>query len=114
MRFPSIKNVAEELRDISANVEGECEVRLQVYEDGKWCVRAGDPSYDLDHHGYWGASWVPGVVGGKVVRFNSYDVARELLDQVKDDFYTGSSLFGVRDVVERDSSAEYWLRRWRP
>lgn len=79
MRFPSIKNVAKELRLINANVENECDVRLQVYDDGKWVVRSGDASYDTDHNGYWGASCIPGVVNGKVMRFNSKNVASELI-----------------------------------
>ena len=82
-RFPSIAAVAAELRGISASVEGDCDVRLQVYPDGKWWVRWGDASYDQDHTGYWGASSVPGVVKGRAVRFDSRHVARELLDQAK-------------------------------
>ena len=88
MRFPSIAAVASELRGINANVETDldegCDVRLQVYPDGQWHVRWGDSSYDQDHHGYWGASSVPGVVAGVVRRFNSRDVARDLLDQAKE------------------------------
>ena len=84
MRFPSIAAVAARLRDISMNVEGECDVRLQVYPDGEWAVRWGDSQYDQDHRGYWGASSVPGVVRGTVKRFNSRDVARDLIDQAKD------------------------------
>ena len=86
MRFPSILAVAQELRMINANVEGECDVRLQVYEDGAWWIRYGDSSYDQDHRGYWGASCIPGC-GGKNCRprrFRSRDVARDLIDQVKD------------------------------
>lgn len=103
MRFPSIKDVARELRLINASVESlsfedECEVRLQIYEDGKWIIRYGCPSYDTDHHGYWGASYIPGVVNGKVVRFNSYEVARDLLSQAREDKSTGWTIYGVRDV----------------
>jgi len=89
MKFPSIKNVAQELRLISANVEGECDVRLQVYPDGSWWVRYGDSSYDQDHRGYWGASCVPGCGGRKnqPKRFQSIEVAKDLIEQVKDHFY---------------------------
>ena len=86
MRFPSIKDVASELRLINANVEGECDVRLQVYEDGKWVVRSGLSDYDQDHQGYWGASMVPGyvnTVSGRW-RFNSTTIARDLLSQAKE------------------------------
>lgn len=84
MKFPSIKTVAATLRDISSNVEGECDVRLQVYPDGSWVVRCGLSDYDQDHRGYWGASSVPGVVAGKVKRFDSKAIARDLLEQCRE------------------------------
>ena len=37
----------------------DVDIRLQVYPSGTWALRVGDPSYDLDHTGYWGASFVP-------------------------------------------------------
>lgn len=86
MRFPSINNVAAGLRAINANVEGECDVRLQVYEDGEWAIRYGLSDYDLDHRGFWGASSIPGVVKGAVKRFNSRSVALYLLEQAKEDY----------------------------
>jgi hypothetical protein len=86
MRFPSIESVAKELQNISANVEGECDVRLQVYEDGQWAVRWGASDYDTDHNGFWGASSVPGVVAGVVKRFNSRDVARDLIEQAREQY----------------------------
>ena len=84
VRFPSIQAVARELRELNANVEGECDVRLQVYENGQWCIRSGLSDYDQDHRGYWGASCIPGVVAGKIQLFRSTDVARELISQAKD------------------------------
>lgn len=88
MRFPSIASVASELRGINANVECTddewCDVRLQVWPDGEWAVRWGDPQYDNDHRGYWGCSSIPGVVAGKERRFNSAEVARDLIEQAKD------------------------------
>jgi len=86
LRFPSIAAVAAELRAINANVEGECDVRLQVWDDGQWCIRFGLSDYDPDHRGYWGASAVPGV-GGKDMqprRFNSRAVAQELIEQARE------------------------------
>ena len=91
MRFPSIHHVAMALREINGDVgvgEGpdefgdfeQCDVRLQVYNDGTWAIRVGSSDYDQDHHGYWGASCVPG--GRK--RFQSRDVARDLIDQARD------------------------------
>lgn len=84
MKFPSIAHIAACLRDLNANVEGECDVRLQVYADGVWAIHYGDSSYDLDHRGFWGASCVPGVVNGRVTRFRSRDIAKDLLEQAKD------------------------------
>lgn len=87
MKFPSIAAVAAELRDINTveitdpDPDASIDVRLQVYPDGTWAVRSGDASYDTDHNGHWGASSVPG--NGR--RFNSVDVARELIDQCRDD-----------------------------
>ena len=84
VRFPSIKDVAFELRLINANVEGECDVRLQIHDDGAWVVRVGLADYDTDHRGYWGAGSIPGVVRGDVKRFNSTDTARDLLSQCRE------------------------------
>jgi hypothetical protein len=81
VRFPSIADVAQNLRDINANVEGECDVRLCVWTDGTWCVRWGDVQFDPSSAPYCGASGVPGVVGGKVQRFDARAIARDLLDQ---------------------------------
>lgn len=86
MKFPSIKDVAKELRGINHNVENECEVRLQVWDDSKWIIRSGDPQYDPDHRGYWGSSFVPGVVNGQVKRFNSREIAKDLLNDCKESY----------------------------
>jgi hypothetical protein len=91
MRFPSIRTVAAVLRDINANVENECDVRLCVWFDGKWCIRSGDVQYDQSHSDYCGSSCVPGVVGGRVTRFKSEDIARDLLQQCKDCYSEGQS-----------------------
>lgn len=82
MRFPSIKAVAVELLTINREVDDECDVRLQVYPDGSWAVRFGASDYDQDHHGFWGASCVP---GGRR-RFMSRDVARDLIDQAREQY----------------------------
>lgn len=92
MKWPSLKEIARELKSINANVEAGdkneyIDVRLQVYEDGNWIVRVGDVSYDPDHHGYWSASSVPGVYKGRVRRFNSTTVARDLIQEAKDDAF---------------------------
>lgn len=87
MKFPRIDDVAAELRKINANIEGETDVRLQVYDNGHWAIRTGSSDYDQDHRGYWGASLLPGVVRGEMVRFSSIRTAKELLAQVKEHYY---------------------------
>lgn len=85
-KFPTLSIVAQELRDINAHVEGECDIRLQVYPSGEWALRVGLSDYDTDHHGYWGASSLPGVVQGKVKRFPSLVMARDLIEQCKEHY----------------------------
>jgi len=83
---PPVEDVARELELINANVEGECEVRLQVYDDGEWMMHYGDPGWDQDHRGYWGASSVPGVGGPDMQprEFDSKEMAEDLIDQVQE------------------------------
>ena len=95
MRFPKIDEVAAALRNVNkmqlpddADDDGEgsgIDVRLQVYPDGDWAVRWGSSDYDQDHRGYWGASSVP----GDNRRFDSKDLARDLIDQAKEHFAQG-------------------------
>lgn len=81
LKWPAIAAVAEYLRGVNARVDGDCDVRLQVYDDGgTWAVRYGSSDYDQDHRGYWGASSVPGR--GK--RFDSKGIARDLIEQCKE------------------------------
>ena len=93
MRWPSIKDVAAELRRVNAYDAGDgsaidpdtgepftIDVRLQVLPNGSWQVWWGDSQYDTDHRGFWGASSVPG--NGR--RFMSADVAKDLIDQAKE------------------------------
>lgn len=86
VKFPSIARVAAELRAVNATLdpadfaEEGCDVRLQVYPDGDWAIRVGDSSYDLDHRGYWGASCLDGR------RFDSTDLARDLIDQAREQY----------------------------
>lgn len=84
MKFPSLSDVAKDLRFINCNVENECDVRLCVWSDGDWSIRSGDASYDQSHSDFCGASCIPGVVNGVVQRFNSFDVARDLIEQCRE------------------------------
>jgi hypothetical protein len=94
MKFPSIKNVASILRELNKvqipactcghdECSGDMDVRLQVMPDGSWQVWNGDSSYDTDSRGFWGCGSIP--ANGK--RFNARDTARQLIEQVKDDYY---------------------------
>ncbi len=84
IKWPSIKAVAAELVRVNRSVDSAddegVDVRLNVQADGSWSVLWGLSDYDQDHRGYWGASSVP----GNKRRFRSRDVARDLLEQVKD------------------------------
>lgn len=85
-RFPSVAQVAAELRDVKRTTEwswlrgfdqDDIDVRLQVTDDGRWDVYHGDASYDQDHRGFWGASSLSR-------RSNCRELARDLLEQCKD------------------------------
>ena len=85
MKFPTIKQISAALRSLNSEPmedQGEegLDVRLQVYESGDWAIRFGDSGYDLDHHGFWGASSVPG--NGR--RFNSRNTAKDLIEQCRE------------------------------
>ena len=92
-KFPSIASVRSALVAEKRNLRkfsslddllgenGESDstdVRLQVYEDGSWAIHTGNPDYDQDHRGYWGASSL------SYDRENLRDLARDLLEQAKD------------------------------
>ncbi len=90
MRWPRISDIVRDLRQINNlrleypdDQEG-IDVRLQVYEDSAWAIHVGDASYDTDHHGYWGAATVP----GNSERFDATSVAKDLIDQAKEDYAT--------------------------
>jgi hypothetical protein len=91
MRFPTIDEVAAELRSINEQTleddddDDGIDVRLQVYPDGDWAVRSGSSDYDQDHRGHWGAASVP----GNDRRFSAKDVARGLIEQAREHKATG-------------------------
>ena len=76
----NIRETAVYLRALSAEMDSECDVRLQLYDDGSWCLRSGPSDYDQDHGGYWGASCVPGA--GQA--FNADEAAKDLWEQALD------------------------------
>lgn len=84
MRQPTIKAVATELRHINKQTfetyeEDGIEIRIQLYPAGDWYLHVGDPSYDTDHQGFWGATTIP----GNNKRFSSIETARDLINQTQ-------------------------------
>ncbi len=82
----SIKEVSDMLYEISQTIDADAceedgllEVRLQVV-DGSYDIHTGDPSYDQDQRGYWGAGSLEPEMSHKACR----ETARELLDQAAD------------------------------
>lgn len=82
--FPSIADVRKTLTALWKSLQnspnfwmsdGVLEVRLQVLPSGYWQIHTGDPSYDQDHRGYWGASYLT------YERQNLTDLVKDLLDQ---------------------------------
>ena len=78
IELPSLIEVSRALDAVSRSVDGECDVRLQVYPDGQWAIRWGLSDYDQDHRGYWGASIVDSETSNLLI-------AQDLLDQVAED-----------------------------
>jgi hypothetical protein len=93
--FPSIANVRRALVDEQNQLRKYCNkadltgedgfvgtaVRLQV-NGNKWFIHTGLSDYDQDHRGFWGGS---GLCYG---RQNLTALARELLGQAKDHYYS--------------------------
>jgi hypothetical protein len=94
VRFPTIPEVARELRALNDEARDELDVRLQVTDDGDWRVHFGDPGYDQDHRGYWGAGSVP----GRGRRFDSTGEARRLINEARDQQYAEEAYGGQRGV----------------
>lgn len=72
MKTVSLDELIDELKAVRTDAQGSdpaditehgsdepsIDVRLQVYEDGRWTTHSGSSDYDPDHRGYWGASCV--------------------------------------------------------
>jgi hypothetical protein len=78
--FPKLWEVADEVFATVAYLkpDEDLDVRLQVFpgETG-WALRWGDPGYDTNHHGYWGA----GTVEPDLTIDEAYAVAEDLISQ---------------------------------
>lgn len=62
--------------DQECDCKGSMDVRLQLSADGSsWSLHTGDPCYDTDHSGFWGASTL-----GKSADEDIHAVAVELLE----------------------------------
>ena len=100
MKFPSIKGVAHDLKlehdelrriysqDELADEDGNfgVDVRLQV-SAADWTLHTGDPSYDTDHRGFWGAGFLP------YGRTNLRELARDLISEARDQWANEHGLF---------------------
>lgn len=88
LTVPTVAEVVKELKQIvkefgkdpesSLHDEEGLDVRLQVLSNGQWYVHYGDPGYDTDHHGFWGA-------GSLLVDSDLKALAEDLISQVEDD-----------------------------
>lgn len=59
----------------------ECtDVRLQLLDLDDWALRDGDPSYDTDHSGYWGADAVAADSTDEDLQSSALCLAQEALD----------------------------------
>lgn len=69
IKLPSLEEVTAHLVAIHEDCTANCtfgdteedesvDVRLQVSASGAWDVHSGDPCYDTDHNGYWGAACI--------------------------------------------------------
>ena len=98
LNFPSEDDVADALAAEAKDLEPAADdadeedhyvdVRLQVYPDGQWALRVGDPSFDLDHHGWFGAGSLPRPsADAPFALCDARMLARDLLSNAKDSFY---------------------------
>jgi hypothetical protein len=90
-RGPKAREVADALRDLDWSFPDEhtetIDVRLQVYRDGEFAIRTGLSDYDQDHSGVWGAGEMACSRDGECTREQALDLARELVEQARDQWY---------------------------
>lgn len=94
MSIPSIRELADEVYEYGQYLKGYLpnelrepgsdfvggEARLQIHE-GTWAFHTGDPQFDQDHRGAWGAASVPRGCSRREAR----EIARDLIEQAEDD-----------------------------
>jgi hypothetical protein len=80
MIWPTVEEVQTQLETVRKMATDDTDVRLQVHENGAWYIRIGDPSYDTDHRGFWGAAIVSPADSNADLKI----AAGYLLDEVKE------------------------------
>lgn len=85
MRAPDLHSVLRALANVAMDATradptiDEVEVRLWMTAEDDWTILWGDPSFDLDHRGFWGfGTLYPREMSGVV------ELASDLIDQVED------------------------------
>lgn len=86
--FPSVEDVAWELRALNSGADGTTTVWLQVFDDGKWWVHCDGSSVNSDEHCYFSRGVVPGCTPKrkKPRKFDSEAVARQLIDDIRSQY----------------------------
>lgn len=83
MQVPTIAELSAALREVSGEVDGECDVRLCIDPTG-WVLRWGSSDYDQRHSLVCAASCVPGCLDGRYQAFDSRRIAWELVEDCED------------------------------
>lgn len=86
--LPTEKDVACSLRALNSSATGRTTVYLQIFDDGKWWVHDQNASIDTQEYTYTSKNEVPGCIGShhKPRKFNAEQVAKELLDEVRESY----------------------------
>ncbi len=81
MKWPTAIDVEFSLRQqhrsLTFGLDEKIDVRLQV-EGGGWALHVGDPAFDQDDRGWWGA-------GSMDLHTDLQALAEDLLEQCKED-----------------------------
>jgi hypothetical protein len=90
LKFPSVEDVAWELRALNSSANGLTTVYLQIFDDGKWWVHSEGSSVNTDEHCYFSQGEVPGCTPKrkKPRKFNSEEAAENLIEDIKKQYET--------------------------
>jgi len=82
--WPTVREIVLDLEsyreELAEYGEPDGDVRLQVLPNGEWELWTGDPSYDTDHRGYWGA----GTLDAEASALEMRELARDLIEEARD------------------------------